>query len=176
MKGRFALWPERETKSAYGIPYERLYEEGIRGVIFDIDNTLVLPDAPADQACRELFRRLGDMGLRTCVVSNNRGPRVETFAADVGTGFVSRALKPRKYGYRKAMELMGTTPETTVSVGDQLFTDIWGANRMGMHSILTKPISFRDEPQIMLKRLLEAPVLFLYHRKKRKNNNFVLPE
>lgn len=176
MKGRFALWPERETKSAYGIPYERLYEEGIRGVIFDIDNTLVLPDAPADQACRELFRRLGDMGLRTCVVSNNRGPRVETFAADVGTGFVSRALKPRKYGYRKAMELMGTTPETTVSVGDQLFTDIWGANRMAMHSILTKPISFRDEPQIMLKRLLEAPVLFLYHRKKRKNNNFVLPE
>lgn len=176
MKGRFALWPERETKSAYGIPYERLYNDGIRGVIFDIDNTLVLPDAPADQACRELFRRLENIGLRTCIVSNNRGPRVETFAADVGTGFVSRALKPRKYGYRKALELMGTAPENTVSVGDQLFTDIWGANRMGMHSILTKPISFWDEPQIMLKRLFEVPVLILYHRKKRKNNNFILPE
>lgn len=168
MKRHCSFWPEREAKSAYGIPYEQLYREGIRGVIFDIDNTLTLPDAPADEACRELFRRLGDIGLRTCVVSNNRGPRVENFAADVGTAHVSRALKPRKYGYRKAMELMGTEPETTVSIGDQLFTDIWGANRIGMHSILTKPMVFRDEPQIMLKRLLEAPVLFLYHRQKRR--------
>ncbi len=167
MSGRCALWPERESKSAYSIPYAKLYEEGIRGVIFDIDNTLTLPDAPADEACRRLFRELGSIGLRTCIVSNNKGPRVEQFATDVGADCVSRALKPRKYGYRRAMELMGTVPEATVSVGDQLFTDIWGANRMGIHSILTKPIVFKDEPQIMLKRLFEAPVLFLYHRKKR---------
>lgn len=168
MTGRFAFWPERVARSAYRIPYEQLYEEGIRGVIFDIDNTLTLPDAPADEACRQLFRRLGDIGLKACIVSNNRGPRVKSFADDVGADFVPKALKPRKYGYRKAMELMGTVPETTVSVGDQLFTDIWGANRMGLHSILTKPLVFRDEPQIMLKRLVEAPFLFVYNRKKRQ--------
>ena len=143
--------------------------EGIRGIVFDIDNTLTLPDAPADEACRELFRRLGDIGLKACIVSNNRGPRVKSFAADVGADFVPKALKPRRYGYRRAMELMGTVPENTVSVGDQLFTDIWGANRIGMHSILTKPLVFLDEPQIMLKRLVEAPFLYLYRRKRRQS-------
>ena len=169
MKGRFAFWPERVAKSAFTIPYEQLYEEGIRGIVFDIDNTLTLPDAPADEACRELFRRLGDIGLKACIVSNNRGPRVKSFAADVGADFVPKALKPRRYGYRRAMELMGTVPENTVSVGDQLFTDIWGANRIGMHSILTKPLVFLDEPQIMLKRLVEAPFLYLYRRKRRQS-------
>ena len=169
MKGRFAFWPERVAKNAFAIPYEQLYEEGIRGIVFDIDNTLTLPDAPADEACRELFRRLGDIGLKACIVSNNRGPRVKSFAADVGADFVPKALKPRRYGYRRAMELMGTVPENTVSVGDQLFTDIWGANRIGMHSILTKPLVFLDEPQIMLKRLVEAPFLYLYNRKKRQS-------
>ena len=169
MTGRFAFWPERVAKSAFAIPYEQLYEEGIRGIVFDIDNTLTLPDAPADEACRELFRRLGDIGLKACIVSNNRGPRVKSFAADVGADFVPKALKPRRYGYRRAMELMGTVPENTVSVGDQLFTDIWGANRIGMHSILTKPLVFLDEPQIMLKRLVEAPFLYLYRRKRRQS-------
>ena len=169
MKGRFAFWPERVAKSAFAIPYEQLYEEGIRGIVFDIDNTLTLPDAPADEACRELFRRLGDIGLKACIVSNNRGPRVKSFAAAVGADFVPKALKPRRYGYRRAMELMGTVPENTVSVGDQLFTDIWGANRIGMHSILTKPLVFLDEPQIMLKRLVEAPFLYLYRRKRRQS-------
>ena len=169
MKSRFAFWPERVAKSAFGIPYEQLYEEGIRGIVFDIDNTLTLPDAPADEACRELFHRLRDIGLKACIVANNRGPRVKRFADDVGADFVPKALKPRRYGYRRAMELMGTVPENTVSVGDQLFTDIWGANRIGMHSILTKPLVFRDEPQIMLKRLFEAPFLYVYRRKRRSS-------
>lgn len=162
------FFPEMETASAYGIPYEKLYASGIRGVIFDIDNTLVLPDAPADERSRELFRRLKDIGLKTCLVSNNRAKRIRPFAEELGTQFVAGALKPRRLGYRKAMKLMGTEPATTVSVGDQIYTDIWGANRLGMHSILVRPMTYREEPQIILKRIIELPVLAAYHRKKRK--------
>jgi len=162
------FYPEMETESVYGIPYEKLYASGIRGVIFDIDNTLVLPDAPADERSRELFRRLKDIGLKTCLVSNNRERRIRPFAKELGTQFVAGALKPRRLGYRKAMKLMGTEPATTVSVGDQIYTDIWGANRLGMHSILVKPMTYREEPQIILKRIIELPVLAAYHRKKRK--------
>ena len=111
------------------LPFAELYEEGLRGIVFDIDNTLVPPDAPADERSRELVRRLRALGFRICLVSNNRGPRVQSFAEELGLPFVAKALKPRRYGYRRAMRIMRTRPEETVSVGDQLFTDIWGANR-----------------------------------------------
>lgn len=164
------FFPEARYKSAYAVPYEKLYAAGIRGVIFDIDNTLVPPDAPADERSRELFRRLGEIGLRTCLVSNNRAPRIAPLAAALGTQFVGKALKPRKYGYLRAMEIMGTEPESTISVGDQIFTDIWGANRIGMHTSLVEPMERREEPQIVLKRILELPVLFLYALEKRRGH------
>ena len=164
-----AFFPEKETRSTYLIPYRRLYKQGIRGIIFDIDNTLVPPDAPADRRCMALFRILHRMGFRTCVVSNNNQERVRAFAEKAGTSYVASALKPLRKGYEEAMELMGTVPENTLSVGDQIFTDIWGANRLGIHSILVKPMVRKEEPQIVLKRVAELPVLLCYHRKKLMN-------
>ena len=102
------FFPEEEYPDTYVIPYEKLYEMGIRGIIFDIDNTLVPPDAPADTRSRELFRRLRAIGLKTCLVSNNKGPRIRPFAEALRTPYVAKALKPRRFGYRKAMEIMGT--------------------------------------------------------------------
>ena len=160
------FYPEKESKGTYRIPYDRLYKQGIRGIIFDIDNTLVPPDAPADRRSMALFRLLHRMGYRVCLVSNNKEARVRSFAEKVGADYVCRALKPLRRGYVEAMRLMGTVPENTVSVGDQIFTDIWGANRLGMHSILVKPMVQGEEPQIVLKRVLELPVLLNYHRKK----------
>ena len=162
------FFPEKEYTGTYVIPFEELYEEGIRGIIFDIDNTLVPPDLPADTRSRELFRRLRAIGFKTCLVSNNRAPRIRPFAEALRTPFVAKALKPRKYGYRKAMEIMGTKPEETLSVGDQIFTDIWGARRMGIHTILVLPMEPKEEPQILLKRLLEKPVLKAYRRRNGK--------
>ena len=161
-----AFFPEDEVNSVYDFPFERLTARGIRGIIFDIDNTLVPPDAAVDARCRELIRSLKTAGFRICLVSNNKAARIAPFATALNLPFVERALKPRRYGYRRAMARMGTTPAETIAIGDQLFTDIWGANRAGMHSLLVKPMEPKEEIQILLKRFLERPVLWLYRRKK----------
>ena len=160
------FFPEEEVRSVYDFPFESLTARGIRGIVFDIDNTLVPPDAPVDARCRELIPRLKTAGFRMCLVSNNKAARILPFATAVNLPYVERALKPRRYGYRKAMARMGTAPAETIAIGDQLFTDIWGANRAGMHSLLVQPMEPREEIQIRLKRLLERPVLALYRRKK----------
>lgn len=162
------FFPEARYRSAYEIPYETLYAAGIRGVIFDIDNTLVPPNAPADERSRALFVRLKALGLKTCLVSNNRERRITPMAEILQTGYVARALKPRKYGYMRAMQQMGTSPAATISVGDQIFTDIWGANRAGLHTALVKPMVRDREPQIILKRILEMPFLRFYAAQKRR--------
>lgn len=162
------FYPDNEVDSAYDIDYKTLYEKGSRGVIFDIDNTLVPHGAPADDRARQLFSRLRELGYRTVLLSNNKEPRVKSFADSVGSLYVFKAGKPGSRGYAKAMADMGTTSENTLFVGDQLFTDVWGARKMGIVTYLVKPIHPKEEIQIVLKRRLEWIVLFFYHRAKDK--------
>lgn len=168
-----SFYPKRQIDSAYDIPYDAFYKKGIRGVIFDVDNTLVPHGAPADERARELFKRLRAIGFETCLMSNNKEPRVASFAAVVDSRYLFKAGKPGIRGYKRAMELMGTDRSTTLFAGDQLFTDIYGANRAGIYSILVKPIHPAEEIQIVLKRYLERIVLYFYRRdverEKRKN-------
>ena len=158
------FYPRHYMRSAYGIPYRDLYEKGIRGVIFDVDNTLVPHDAPADKRAVKLFEEFRAMGMETCLLSNNREPRVAAFAGAVGTKYIYKAGKPSVKGYAKAMEVMGTNRDTTIFVGDQLFTDVWGANRAGIVSFLTEPIDPKEEIQIVLKRYPEKLILWFYRR------------
>lgn len=160
------FFPDEYVASTYVIPFEQLYEQGYRGVIFDIDNTLVMHGAPADARAKKLFARLKDIGLESCLLSNNQEPRVKMFNEEIGTHYIFDAHKPSTANYKKAMEIMGTTPQTTVFVGDQLFTDVWGAKRTGIHNILVKPINPKEEIQIVLKRKLEKIVLYFYCNKK----------
>ena len=162
------FYPDNEVDSAYEIDYKSLYEKGCRGVIFDIDNTLVPHGAPADDRAKQFFSRLRELGYKTVLLSNNKEPRVKSFADSVGSLYVFKAGKPGGRGYAKAMADMGTTSENTLFVGDQLFTDVWGARKMGIVTYLVKPIHPKEEIQIVLKRRLEWIVLFFYHRAKRK--------
>lgn len=162
------FYPDVELDSAYEIDYEDLYERGCRGIIFDIDNTLVPHGARADERAIALFKRLHGLGFSTMLLSNNKEPRVKMFNDDVNSQYIFKANKPARAGYEEAMRRMGTTPDTTVFVGDQLFTDIWGAKRAGIRTYLTHPIHPREEIQIVLKRRLERIVLYFYHRKCRK--------
>ena len=158
------FFPDRYVASTYIIDYEKLYEEGVRGLIFDIDNTLVPHGAPADERAVRLFARLKDIGFRCCLISNNQEKRVKTFNEPIRVDYVYNAHKPSVKNYIKAMGIMGTDRESTVFIGDQLFTDVWGAKRAGIPNILVKPIHPREEIQIVLKRYLEKIVLYFYRK------------
>ena len=165
----FALfYPDMDVDSTYEIDFKTLYEKGYRGIIFDIDNTLVPHGEPADTRALELFAGLKDMGYQTMLLSNNKEPRVKGFADAVESPYIFRANKPSRAGYEKAMEQMGTTKENTVFVGDQLFTDVWGAKRTGILSYLVKPIHPKEEIQIVIKRRLEWVVLYFYRKQKNR--------
>lgn len=161
------FFPDRYVASAYVIDYEKLYEQGFRGLIFDIDNTLVPHGAPADERAVKLFSRLKDIGYRCCLISNNQEPRVKMFNEKIRVDYVYNAHKPSTKNYKKAMEIMGTDTNSTLFVGDQLFTDVWGAKRAGISNILVKPIHPKEEIQIVFKRYLERVVLHFYLKRKK---------
>ncbi len=168
--GRF-LFPDEYYDSTYSINFKKYYRHGYRAVLFDIDNTLVMHDFPSDPRCLDLIRRIKKTGLKICVISNNDEERVKSFADSVGIEYIFKAGKPLAKGYTMGMKKLGTDTETTIFVGDQLFTDIWGANNAGIHSILVKPIDKHEEIQIILKRRLEAPLIWMYllkHKMKTK--------
>ena len=158
------FFPDRYVASTYVIDFEKLYEEGIRGLIFDIDNTLVPHGAPADERAIALFERLKKIGFKCCLISNNQEPRVKMFNEKIQVDYVYDAHKPSTKNYKKAMEIMGTDTTSTVFIGDQLFTDVWGAKRTGISNILVKRIHPKEEIQIVLKRRLEKIVLYCYKR------------
>lgn len=161
------FFPDAYMDSTYVIDFEKLYKEGIRGVIFDIDNTLVPHGAPADERAIRLFARLRSIGLDYCLISNNQLPRVKPFADAVQAKFVEDAHKPSRKNYLKAMKLMHVDLDSCIFVGDQIFTDVYGAKRCGMRTILVKPLHPKEEIQIVLKRYLEKIVLYFYQKKKR---------
>lgn len=162
------FYPDDYVASIYVIKFEELYQKGYRGLIFDIDNTLVPHGFPADERAVSLFERLRSIGFDTCLISNNQEPRVRPFAEQVKSKYVFDAHKPSTKNYRKAMQLMKTDEKTTIFIGDQLFTDVWGAKRTGIKSILVRPIHPKEEIQIVLKRYLERIVLHFYKKEKKK--------
>ena len=165
------FFPDEYVASTYVIPFEKLYEEGYRGVVFDIDNTLVPHGAPADDRAKKLFKRLEDIGFSSCLISNNKEARVKMFNRDIGTDYICNAHKPSTKNYIRAMEIMGTDRTNTIFVGDQLFTDVWGAKRAGIRNILVRPIHSKEEIQIVLKRYLEKVVLHFYKKTLKNSKN-----
>ena len=166
------LYPDAYLESAYRIDYGRLYEKGCRGLIFDIDNTLVPHGAPADERAVRLFARLREIGFSCVLLSNNKEPRVKSFCEQVKAPYIFKAAKPKPAAYRRAMDMMHTDCGSTVFIGDQIFTDVMGANLAGIPSILVKPMNPREEIQIVLKRYPEKLVLFFY-RMRRKHRREV---
>ena len=158
------FYPKQYANSSYDINYLQLYKQGFRGILFDIDNTLVEHDADASERAIQLFEKLKEIGFQVCLISNNGKERVERFNKNIGANYIYKAHKPGKKSYLKAMELMNTSVKDTVFVGDQLFTDVYGANRVGMYSFLVNPISPKEEIQIVFKRRLEKIVLHFYKK------------
>lgn len=157
--GRF-LSPDAYLKSIYSLTAEGLKKHGIKGIIFDIDNTLVPTyTKEADIKVATFLEDLKRNGIKIAIVSNARQERVEKFCRHLDVDYFYKALKPFRKGYVKAVETMGLRPSEAAIAGDQFFTDILGGNLLGMKTILIKPIDSREPFPVKLKRILEKPFL-----------------
>lgn len=147
---------------------------GARGILLDIDNTLTTHDNPAlDAGVAAWLDTMRQAGFALTVVSNNRDERVRPFAEAIGLSFQARAAKPLPRGYRAAAKSMGLSPRQCVAVGDQIFTDILGANLAGMRSVLLEPIELEVEQKfIVFKRRFERVLLGTRRAKRRREEDY----
>jgi uncharacterized protein len=160
------LCPKVQAESVLELDLVELQRVGIRGIIFDLDNTLVeWKHDNLNPEVMELVSRFKDAGIKMCILSNALEHRVETVAKLLDIPYVSRAAKPRKSPFKKALEFMGTEPEETAVVGDQLFTDILGGNRMELYTIWTPPLSATEFISTKAVRRLERMVIKRFRRK-----------
>ncbi|MBP1156390.1 MULTISPECIES: YqeG family HAD IIIA-type phosphatase [unclassified Paenibacillus] len=140
------LIPRKQVNSIYEIALNELWEQGYRGIITDLDNTLVGAKAPlATPELIDWLKVVGQVGFQVVVVSNNQRTRVTKFAEPLSLPFIYRAKKPTSASFRKALHMMNLRAEETVVIGDQMLTDVLGGNRMGLFTILVRPISLMDE-------------------------------
>lgn len=152
--------PDCYLQSIYDLNLDELYARGIRGVITDLDNTLVPWNDPLPNAALEdWLRRTQERGFSVYIVSNNSPDRVMRFANALGVPAISNAVKPRRRAFRLACEGMGLTLAQVAVIGDQVFTDVLGGNRLGVYTILVKPVDKKEFIWTRLVRKLESLVL-----------------
>lgn len=165
------LYPTKALGSIYELPIEELKQAGIKGIIFDIDNTLVPYDeAEPTEKIILFFEALQEKGLKITLVSNNTEDRVVKFNEKLKVLALHKAKKPSRKSFRKALEMMQCSENEAIIVGDQIFTDVYGGNRAGLKTYLVSPISDKDEWQTKVKRGLERQVVKSYNNwLKRKN-------
>lgn len=150
------LRPHLYVSSVFDIDFARLYRRGIRGLVVDLDNTLVpWNQREVTPAVAAWFRRARAAGLTCCIVSNNHDERVRGFAESVGAARIARAGKPRRRAFSRAMAAMQTHAGSTAVIGDQVFTDILGGNRLGLFTILVQPVAEHEFWGTRLLRRLE---------------------
>jgi len=142
------------------IPLKDLQYLGIRGLLIDLDNTLIRWDrTEIDEDVKRWLKQAHDMGFFICFVSNGLKERVRRFSTILGYPAVGRAVKPRRGPFRHALKLLQLSPSEAAVVGDQLFTDVLGGNRMGMYTILINPLSDKELRSTRLVRRLERRML-----------------
>lgn len=156
------LAPCLAVNTLYDIELDELKQRGIRGIVFDLDNTII-PWNSSD-LCPEVLAWLNDLvcqDFKLCLVSNNGNRRVRQIAGQCGIPFVARALKPSRTGFRQAAQVMNLSPEAIAVVGDQLFTDVLGGNRLGMFTIWVQPLTNQEFIGTKVTRQLEKLAICL---------------
>lgn len=163
--GWLVFCPHRMVETVRDVTLNHLAKLGIRGVILDLDNTLVRwHQEEISDDIMEWLQQLQAENLKLCILSNSvLSRRSERIAEKLGCDFVRSARKPGKQGFQKAMSAMGTNPGNTAIVGDQMFTDILGGNRSGIYTVMVRPLQKHEfaytryvsrPPEKLLLRLL----------------------
>ncbi|GAB6934321.1 MAG: YqeG family HAD IIIA-type phosphatase [Bacillota bacterium] len=159
------LVPDWYVDSVFQIDLDALWNAGIRGIITDLDNTLVEADRP--QATPRLvawLKHVQDRGFRVVIVSNNTRTRVAAFADPLGIPYIHRARKPMRSAFLKALRMLQLDIPQVVVIGDQLFTDVLGGKRMGLATILVLPLSGKESFGTRINRKLER-IVFRWMRR-----------
>lgn len=149
--------PDQSVRTVYDIDLEQLWTDGYRGIMTDLDNTLVGAKEPlATPELVQWLDRVRERGFRVVIVSNNHLSRVSKFAEPLNIPYIHAARKPTHAPFYKALSVLEIKPEQTVIIGDQLMTDVLGGNRMGLFTILVEPVSRKDEG--MATKLINRPL------------------
>ena len=135
-------FPYEYLDSPFSIDYQKLFDKGFRGIIFDIDNTLVPHGAESNPDVDSLFEKIHAAGFKTLLLSNNSEERVLSFKKNISSLHISEAEKPDTKNYIRAVEMLGLKKENVVYIGDQITIDIVGANKSGIPSILVKYVGY----------------------------------
>jgi len=156
--------PDYYLDSIFEIPYGKLWENNIRGLIFDIDNTIAPYEEHHPNAkVVALVKRLKGMGFSICLLTNNTNKRLNCFTKPLDVPGIANAMKPFARGVRKAMNLLRTKPRYTAIIGDQLLSDIWAGKKTRLTTILVKPLSNKDMAFVRFKRKIEDRLLRRYY-------------
>lgn len=163
------LYPNEYLESVKDISLELLNKNDIKGLILDVDNTLINLERKMPAGVSEWAKHLKSNGIKMCILSNsNKIEKIESVAKIIDVPYIFFAKKPFKSGFIRAKELLKLDNKNIAVVGDQIFTDIIGANRCNMFSILVKPIEEKDYLLTKIKRPLEKLVIKKYEESKRK--------
>jgi len=159
------FFPSLAVKEIKDITVDILNKNNIKGLILDIDNTLVPNHVEeADEAAVEWIEKIKAAGFKVCIVSNASRKRVVKFNEKLRLYALHRALKPGTRAFEKAGRMMDLKNENIAVIGDQIFTDVYGGNRAGMFTILVQPIDKREGLLVRLKRVLERRILKIYNQ------------
>lgn len=158
--------PNEHVKSIFDIQPEALKKKGIKGIITDLDNTLVAWDVKdATEEVIDWFQLMEDHDIKITIISNNKLNRVKIFSEPLGRPFVYSARKPLGRAFKSATKEMGLDKEEVVVIGDQILTDILGGNRAGFYTILVVPIVKTDDKITRFNRQIERRILNYMRRK-----------
>lgn len=158
--------PNEHVKSIFEITPELLKQKGIKGIITDLDNTLVAWDVRnATPEVLEWFKQMKDSGIKVTIISNNKEERVKMFSEPLGTPFVFSARKPLQRAFKTAAKQMELNKEEIVVIGDQLLTDVLGGNSAGFYTVLVVPIVQTDEKITQFNRKIERKIMNYFRKK-----------
>lgn len=152
--------PGEFVKDIFEITPEKLKERNVKGIITDLDNTLVEWDRPsATPKLIEWFKGMKENGIQVTIVSNNVEKRVKSFSDPLTIPFIYKARKPMGKAFRKAVKNMQLAKDDVVVIGDQLLTDVLGGNRSGFHTILVVPVASSDGAITRFNRKIERRIM-----------------
>lgn len=160
------LLPDEFVNTVYEITPEKLDKLGIKGIITDLDNTLIEWNRPdATEEIASWMKMLQDAGIQIIIASNNNEERVKRFADPLGIPFIYNARKPLGAGYMTALFKLRLHRNEVAMVGDQLLTDVVGANKQKLYTFLVRPVAESDGFKTKFNRLVERRVFSYFKRK-----------